>query len=296
MYLGDPGFQLFEIGRCTHALDPQAGAGLVDQVDCLVRQVAVGNVSIGKVGGSHQGLICDGDSVVSLVFVTNAAQNLDRVRHCWFFDLDRLETTLERGVFLQVLAVFLGRGGTDGLQLAAGQHWLENRGSVDCALSGSSANQGVNLVDEQHDVAAGLDLFEYLLQPLFEIAAIAATGDQCTQVQGVQLLVAQCVGDVVGDDLLCQTFDDGGLANARFANEHRVVLGAAAENLHHSFQFAGSADDGVELLLASQLGQVAPKLIKDLAVAFVGGVFFTCRAGAGPLAAACGSPGLPWPP
>ncbi len=34
-----------------------------------------------------------------------------------------LETTLERSILLEVLAVLVERGGTDGLQLAAGQAW-----------------------------------------------------------------------------------------------------------------------------------------------------------------------------
>ena len=41
--------------------------------------------------------------------------------------------------------------------------------------------------------------------------------------------VAQQFGDVAVDDQLGQPFDDGGLADAGFAEQHRVVLGAAAE-------------------------------------------------------------------
>jgi hypothetical protein len=37
----------------------------------------------------------------------------------------------------------------------------------------------------------------------------------------------------LADDLLGQALDDRGLADAGLADEHRVVLGAAAEDLHH---------------------------------------------------------------
>ena len=37
-------------------------------------------------------------------------------------DHDRLETTFQRGVFLDILAVLVQRGCTDAVQLAAGQH------------------------------------------------------------------------------------------------------------------------------------------------------------------------------
>src|SRR3982750_3215371 len=46
-------------------------------------------------------------------------------------------------------------------------------------------DQRVQLVDEQDDVAAGLDLLEHLLQALFEVTAVAGAGDQGAQVQRV---------------------------------------------------------------------------------------------------------------
>ena len=72
----------------------------------------------------------------------------------------------------------------------------------------------------------------------------------------------QRLGDVVGDDLLGQALDDGGLADAGLADEHRVVLGAAAEDLHDPLELAGPADDRVELLLAGELGEVATELVE----------------------------------
>ncbi len=69
-------------------------------------------------------------------------------------DLDRLETTLERSVLLDVLAVLVERGRTDGLEFATGEHRLEDRGGVDGAFGSTGTHEGVDLVDEQEDVAA----------------------------------------------------------------------------------------------------------------------------------------------
>jgi hypothetical protein len=74
---------------------------------------------------------------------------------------------------------------------------LRMRGRVDGAFGGTRTDEGVDLVDEQHDVAAGADLLEDLLEALLEVAAVAAAGDERAEVEGVQLLVAQRVGDVV---------------------------------------------------------------------------------------------------
>ncbi|MCB5291517.1 hypothetical protein BJQ90_00943 [Arthrobacter sp. SO3] len=88
-------------------------------------------------------------------------------------DLDRLETALQRGILLDVFAVLVQRGGTDGLELTAGQHGLQNRGRIDGALGGTGTDQGVDFINEQDDVAAGADLLEDLLEALFEVTAVA---------------------------------------------------------------------------------------------------------------------------
>src|SRR5205085_2529919 len=115
----------------------------------------------------------------------------------------------------------------------------------------------------------GLDLLEDLLQALLEVTAVAGAGDECTEIERVQLLVAQRVGHVVVDDLLGEALDDGGLADTGFADQHRVVLGAAGEDLHHPLELAGSADHRVELALTRHVREVAAELIEDLAVLVV---------------------------
>ena len=162
-------------------------------------------------------------------------------------DLNRLEAALEGGVLLDVLAVLVEGGRTDGLQLAAGQLRLEDRGGVDRAFGSTCTDERVQLVDEQDDVAAGVDLLEDLLQALFEVTAVAAACDQRTEVEGVELLVLEGLGNVAVHDRLGQALDDGGLTDAGLTDQHRVVLGAAAEHLHHALDFLLTADDRIEL-------------------------------------------------
>ena len=199
-------------------------AGLVDEVDRLVGQVAVADVAVGEVGRGDEGLVGDRDPVVRLVAVAQALEDLDGVGHGRLVDDDLLEASLEGGVLLEVLAVLVERRGADRLQLAAGEHRLEDRRRVDGALGGTGADERVQLVDEQDDVAAGADLLQHLLEPLLEVAAVAGPGDERAEVERVELLALERLGDVVGDDLLGQALDDGGLADAGLADEHRVVL------------------------------------------------------------------------
>ena len=140
--------------RGGHRLDAQPRGGLVDQVDRLVGQVPVLDVAVGELGRGLERVVGDRDAVVRLVAVAQPAQDLDGVVDRRLLDADLLEAPLERGVALEVLAVLVERRRADRLQLAAGERRLEDRGGVDRALGRARADEVVELVDEQDDVAA----------------------------------------------------------------------------------------------------------------------------------------------
>ena len=192
-------------------------------------------------------------------------------------DLDRLEAPLERRVLLEVLAVLVERRGADRLELTASEHRLEDRRSVDRAFGRTRTHERVELVDEQDDVAARADLLQHLLEALLEVTAVARPSDEGAEVERVELLALQRVRHVVDDDLLAETLDDGGLADAGLADEHRVVLGAAGQHLHDPLDLTVTPDDRIELLLPSELGEVASELVEHQRAA-LGGLTLAARA------------------
>src|SRR5699024_5001669 len=105
---------------------------------------------------------------------------------------------------------FVQGGCTNGLQFTTSQHWFENRCGINGTFCGTGTNQGVDLVNEQDNVTAGTDFFEYFFQAFFEVTTVTGTCNQRTQIQGVELLVFQRLWDVIAYNGLCQTFDDGG--------------------------------------------------------------------------------------
>ncbi len=190
--LHDAPLDLVELGRHRVDLHAQARGGLVDQVDRLVGKEAIGDVAIGEHGGGHQRRVLEPDAVMDLVALAQAAQDADRVLDVRLADDDRLEAALERGILLDVLAVLVERRGADGMQLAARQHRLEHVGRVHRAFRGAGADDGVELVDEEDDLAGGIgDFLEDRLQPLLELAAVLCAGDERTHVEGDDLLVLQ---------------------------------------------------------------------------------------------------------
>ena len=251
------------LGHIAGAMDALTATRLIDEVDRLVGKEAVGEVAIGQVGRRDDGLVGEAHRVVGLVAVLETHQDLDGLADRRLVDLDRLEPALEGGVLLQVLAVLLEGRGADRLQLTSGEHRLEDRGGVDGAFGRSGAHQGVDLVDEEDDVAPALDLFEHLLQTLLEVAPIAGAGDEGAEVERIEVLALEIVRDFLGDDALGETLDDGGLPHTGLTDQHRVVLGPAREDLHHTLDLADPADDRVQLPFPCQLGVVPPELIED---------------------------------
>ena len=166
-------------------------------------------------------------AVVSLVAVAQTLEDVDRVSDGRLRNLDRLEPALEGRVLLEVLAVLVERRRADRLQLAASEHRLQDAGRVDRAFGGTRTDERVQLVDEQDDVAARLDLLQHLLEALLEVTAVTRAGDQRTEVERVELLAGDRLGHLALHDRLRQSLDDRGLADAGLADEDGVVLGAA---------------------------------------------------------------------
>ena len=116
----------------------------------------------------------------------------------------------------------------------------------------------MQLVDEQDDLPVGLlDFLQDRLQPLLEFAAELCAGNERAHIERNDLLVLQSFGDIAANDPLRQPLGDRGLADARLADQDRVVLGSAREHLDDPANLLIAADHRIELAVLSRRGQVA---------------------------------------
>ncbi len=183
-------------------------------------------------------------------------------------DQHLLEAALERRVLLDVLAVLVQRRRADAVQLAARQRRLQHVAGVDGAFGLAGADHRMQFVDEQDDAALVLrDLLEHGLEALLELAAILGAGQQPGHVEHQHLLALQRIRHLVIDDALRQSFHDGRLADARLADQHRVVLGAPLQDLHGAADFVVAPDHRVELALRGAFGKVDAVFVQRLALA-----------------------------
>src|SRR5258708_4951140 len=238
-------------------LHAEAGGRFVNQVDGLVRQEAVGDVTVRKGCGRKNGGVFDAHAMVHLITLLQSAQDRDGIFDRGLFDQNRLKAALQGGIFLDIFLVFIERRGANGAQLTSSQRGLEHVGGIHGAFRGAGAHQRVQFVDEQNNLSFGFgNFFQDSFQPVFKFAAEFRSRDQGCQIQGHQALGLQDVRNVSGNNSLRQPFDDGGFAHTGLANQHRVVLGAASKNLHDAADFLVAAYDWVEFGAPRKFGQI----------------------------------------
>ena len=245
-------------GRAGHA---HARRRLVDQVDRLVGQEAVGHIARREMRGGLDRVVGDLELMEIFVAALDAAQNFDRLLFGRLIDHHRLEAPLQRRVALDILAILIERGRADRLQLAARERRLEDIRRVERALGPARADDRMELVDEQ-DAAGLLDLIDHALEALLELAAILGAGHQRAHVQRHNPLALDAIGHIAGDDPLGQPLDNRRLADARLADQRRVVLGAARKNLDHAIDLVRAADHRIEPAGLGHLGQIGAQRVQ----------------------------------
>ena len=78
----------------------------------------------------------------------------------------------------------------------------------------------------------------------------------------------ESLGYIPVNDTLGQPLDDGGLADARFTDQGRVVLGAAGQDLDRPADLFIAPNDRVEFALAGHGGQVSAVFFQRLEGSF----------------------------
>ena len=232
-------------------------AGLVEDVDRLVGEEAVGDVAVRLVDGRLDRLARVAHAVELLVPLADALEDLEGLLLVGRGDRDRLEAPEERAVLLDVLPVLLERRRADARDLAAREGGLQDVRGVERALRRAGADQGVDLVDEDDEVLVLLELLEDSLEALLELAAVLRARDDEREVEGQDLPLREEERDAALDDPLREPLDDRRLADAGLAEEDRVVLRPPREDLDDPLDLVVAADERVECALLGERRQVA---------------------------------------
>ena len=149
------------------------------------------------------------------------------------------------------------------MQLASRQHRLQHVAGIQCTVCFARTDDGMQLINKQNDLPfALLHILQHCLQTLFKFAPILGTCYQCTHIQCEDLFILQPLGYVAPHDSLCQSFDNGGLTDAGFTDQNRVVLRFSGKNPNHVTNFIIPADDRIELLGSRLFYQILSVLLQ----------------------------------
>ena len=254
-----------DLGRHRVDLDAQLAGGFVDEIDRLVRQETIGEVSIREHRCTHERVVLDAYTVVHLVAFLQPSQDRDRVVDRRFTDIDLLESSFECRVLLHVLAILVEGRRADHAQLATSKHRFDHVPRIHGALCAARSDERVDLVDEGDDVPLGVgDLLQHRLQALFELAAILRSGEHRRKVERDQTLSFETLWHVAIVDSASKSFDDRGLANARLADEDRVVLRSTRQDLDHATNLLVATDHRIDLAVAGSGREVHAVLLERL--------------------------------
>ena len=123
----------------------------------------------------------------------------------------------------------------------------------------------MQLVEEQDDLAIrGFGLGHDSLEPLLKLTAELRAGDEQAHVQRNQTLALERFGHLTRRNPLSQSFDHGGFAYARLANQHRVVLRASHQDLHQPQDLFLATNDGIQFLIGGERRQIDAVLLQGL--------------------------------
>ena len=196
------------------------------------------------------------DAVVLLEARLQALQDLDGLLDRRLDDVDLLEAPRQRRVLLEDAAV-LGEGGrADALHRAA---WTSAGLSrlLASSVPPEAAPAPISVwISSMNRIAFGwsFSVLQHALQALLEIAAVLGAGQQRAHVERVDDRLGQHLGHVALRDAPGQALGDRGLADAGLADQQRVVLAAAAQDLDDALDLVLAADQRIDLAVAWRAG------------------------------------------
>jgi hypothetical protein len=200
--------------------------------------------------------------VVQLITRLESTQDGHSVLLVGFLNVHGLKSSGQGSIFLNN-PVLVQRGCSHKLQIPPRQGWFQHVGHVHPPLRLARTHHGVELVDKEYDLAVGpVDFGQDCLQPFFELSSEHGTRQHGRNIQHDDPLVLNRLWNLSVHYALGEAFGNGRLAHTRFPNQDWVVLGPTRQNLERAPNFGVSADDGVELVLSGQLGQVDAELLE----------------------------------
>ena len=213
--------------------------------------------------------------MVRFVLRLQAVDNLDRLFHRRFGNIDLLETAGQRTIFFKDVAELLVSSGADHPDLAAGKQRFDQVSRIDLAARRRPrTDNGVDLINKQDAVGILLQLFEQRFEAFFKIATIFGPCQQRANVERVDSAVGHHFRHIALHNTPGKAFGDRGFTDAGFPHQQRVIFPPTAQDLNRALQLFFTADQGINAADASKLIEVGGEVFHTFLPA---GLLFIAR-------------------
>ena len=173
----------FQIELRSRAADTHARRGLIHQVNSLVRQESVADITVGQLDGGIQGFVRQHHVMMIFIAAAQSLEDLKSFLGTGLIHFHGLEAAGECGILLNVLAIISQRGRADALQFSPRQCRFQDTGSVYAALRLSGADNVLKLIDKKNDRRIVTQLINDGLHALLKLAAVLGPRDQAADIQ-----------------------------------------------------------------------------------------------------------------
>ena len=145
-----------------------------------------------------------------LISLLQTTKDGNGILHCRFIYHNRLETTFQSGIFLNILTILIQSCSTDTVKLTSGKHRFQHIACIHCSVSLTFTL---------------LYFFKDCFQTFLKLTSVFGTCHQSTHVQCKNLLILQTFRHIFCHDSLCKTLDCCCFTYTRLTDKHRIVLG-----------------------------------------------------------------------
>src|SRR5690554_3720459 len=155
------------------------------------------------------------------------------------------------------------------MQLATGQRGLKHVSRIHRAFCFTCTYHGMDLINKD-DIPAFLlsQLFQDGLKALLKLTTVFCTSQKGSQIQREHALTFQRVWHFAINDTLSQAFDDSGLTDPWFSDQHRIIFSTTLQHLYRTPNLIITTDDRVQLAHAGTLSQIQRVFLQSLTLAF----------------------------
>ena len=232
-------------------------AGFINDINGLVRKVAVIDIALRQTNCLLHGLPAHMDLMMLLVARNNSLQNLQRLCFIRLLHLNRLETSLQCGIPLDILVILIDGRRTDHLNLASCKSRLQNVRGINGALCSAGSDQRVHLIHKQNNIARIPNLFDDALDAFLKFAAVFGACHHAGQIQRKKALSLHRSRNLSPDNLLGKSLYDGRFADAGLTDQAGIVLCPSGQNLNHPLHLRLASYHGIHGPALRLSGQIA---------------------------------------